>query len=257
MKNIKNKFYVDPFVYLIILIALITGMFKSISIIMLIIIIHELGHIYFLRKYDYTVKRIEIYPFGGVTKIDKNINTPLHQEMYISIGGIIFQMILFLIFIILYETGTINDNTFFIFKKFNYIFMIFNLLPIVPLDGNVLVNCLLERYLPFKKAYFINIVISIIFVLLFLTYNYVFSFNNYVIVSFLVYKIFMAIKEFKYIHNRFLLERYLYEFPYRKIANERGNSTDILKKETLHFFKADNRYIHEKQVLSKLFDRST
>ena len=65
MKNIKAKFKINSFTYLLILSALWTGLIKNISLILLIVIIHELGHVFFLRHYEYNIEEIEIFPFGG------------------------------------------------------------------------------------------------------------------------------------------------------------------------------------------------
>ena len=76
MKNIKAKFKINTFTYLLILSALWTGLIKNISLILFIVIIHELGHAFFLHRYEYEIIQIEIFPFGGITKVNKPINTP-------------------------------------------------------------------------------------------------------------------------------------------------------------------------------------
>ena len=60
-------------------------------------------------------------------------------------------------------------------------------------------------------------------------------------------------KEEKYYFKRFYLERYLKEYPYKKIENERVVDLKKLKKETLHFFWNKDKYVHEKEVLKEYF----
>jgi len=255
MKIMKNKIYINNSVYLIIFISLITGMFKSISIIMLIITIHELGHIIFLKKFKYQIKKIEIWPFGGITKVEKKLNTPINEEIIIAVGGIFFQTILAIVFYHIKTVGILSYITYDVFKKYNLTILLFNLLPIIPLDGSIIIKSIFEKFLTFNQSYLVSTIISIISLMAFITYNYIFSLNNYIIITFLLYKIITNIKDFKYTKNKFLLERYLYEFPYRKIYHEKKSNHNILRKETLHFFKEDTKYVHERSILGKLFDK--
>ena len=62
-------------------------------------------------------------------------------------------------------------------------------------------------------------------------------------------------KNQKYIINKFYLERYLYNFPYHKIESNKTINIHLLKKNTLHFFKDNNRYLHEKGVLKTFFEK--
>ena len=63
------------------------------------------------------------------------------------------------------------------------------------------------------------------------------------------------LKNFKYQHNRFLLERYLNNLPYQKIRNERKIDLSLLKKNTYHYFKKDNTFISEKRLLKEKYSR--
>ena len=95
MKNIKAKFKMNSVTYLLILTALLTGFIKNISLILIIVIFHECGHIIVLKHYEYEIEKVEIYPFGGVTKVKKPINTPLKKEVMIASAGVLFQILLY------------------------------------------------------------------------------------------------------------------------------------------------------------------
>ena len=96
MKNILNKFNINIFTYLYFLVCLSCGYIRNVLIIFFICLIHEMGHIFFIKLFKYKVISIDIYPFGGYTKIDKMINTSINKDILISLGGIIFQSILYL-----------------------------------------------------------------------------------------------------------------------------------------------------------------
>ena len=87
--------------------ALLAGYIKNISIILIIVLIHELGHVFFFRIYNIEIEKIVIYPFGGVTYINKRIHERIYKDILISLGGIIFQLGLFVIFYLLYRNNFI------------------------------------------------------------------------------------------------------------------------------------------------------
>ena len=45
------------------------------------------------------------------------------------------------------------------------------------------------------------------------------------------------------------------EYPYKKIEHEKTANIHKLKKETLHFFWKDQKYIHEREMLKNSFER--
>ena len=253
MKNICHLFNIHFSTYLLILSFLLTGLIKNIILIYFIVIFHELGHILIIKLLGYKILRVDIYPSGGVTKIDKKINTKISHDLLIASFGVFFQILLYLIFYFLYSFSFIRSSTYELFLTYNTTILIFNLLPIIPLDGYQFLRCIWEILFPFKKAFNISFVISLIAVLLFITYNHLFFFFNYLIITFLIYKIIYEYKNFKYQNYRFQLERYLNDFPYQKIKNERKVDLSLLKKDTYHYFKKDNTYVSEKKVLGKKF----
>ena len=255
MKNILQKIKINNLTYFLLFICLLSGMFKNILLIFLIIIIHEFGHIYFIKKYNYDIKSVELYPFGGITKIEKDLNAPIAHDLIITLGAFLFQIILFLIFYFAFNFDLISYSTYTLFNTYNKSIIIFNLLPIIPLDGHILLKCILEKIFTYKTSAIISIVFSIIGIICYLTYNYIYSINNYLIVTLLIYKTAIYIKNYDYLYNRFLLERYLNNYPYKKSKHENKISFKNFRRETLHFFKVGDKYVHEREILKKKFDK--
>lgn len=250
-----KKFKVNVATYFLILSFLFTGLIKNIVLIYLIVIIHELGHIFIIKKLKYKIVKVEIYPMGGITTVDKKVNTKVNHEILISIFGIIFQLLLFILMFILFKNNLIRESTYNLFNSYNKTIMLFNILPIIPLDGYIFLRSILEYIFPYKKTYYLSLIISIISIVVFITYNEIFSLNNYLIISFLIYKIIISIKEFKYIYMRFLTERYLYELPYEKLKYENKTDINLLKKDTYHYFKNQDKVYSEKKILNKIFNK--
>ncbi len=254
MMNILKKFKINIATYFLILTFLFTGLIKNIILIYLIVIVHELGHILIIKILKYKIIRVDIYPMGGVTLIDKKVNTKISHELLIASFGVIMQFFLGLIFYAFFKNNLISYNTYFLFRNYNKTIMFFNLIPIIPLDGYHILNSLIELFLPFKYAFRSCFIISLISLVLFMLYNGIFSLNNYLIFSFLIFKIYQEYKNFKFRHLKFLLERFMNNLPYRKIRYDKSINLDLLKKDTYHYFKDKGLIYSEKKILAKKFD---
>ena len=78
----------------ILFILLLCGYIRIGIFISLIVIIHELGHVLICKLFKYKIINVTIYPFGGITKIEKDINTSPNKEIILASAGIIMQIIL-------------------------------------------------------------------------------------------------------------------------------------------------------------------
>ncbi len=250
MMNIFHKIKIDFSTYILILMALLAGYIKNISLILIIVIIHELGHVFFFKLFNITIEKIIIYPFGGVTYINKKIHERIYKDILISIGGIFFQIILFILFYLLYRYNIIVLSTYNLFKLYNINIIIFNLIPIIPLDGSKLLLSILTKFFPFKRSYLLMIIIGFISLLLFIIFNFVYQVNDLILYIFLIFKLIEVIKEFKYIMNKFYLERIMYNNYYDKIISNCHNINN-LRLDKYYYFKEKNHYVNEKDYLKK------
>ncbi|WP_299797674.1 site-2 protease family protein [uncultured Shewanella sp.] len=94
---------------------------------------HEYGHIRAMKHFGMKTKGIYLIPFmGGLALSDEKINTRW-QDVVISIMGPTFGLIMSLLSLLAYW---ITGNIFFAgLAAFNALLNLFNLLPILPLDG--------------------------------------------------------------------------------------------------------------------------
>lgn len=253
MKNILTKIKINNFTYYFLILSFLCGLIKNTLILFTIIIIHELGHVITIKAFRYDIEKLEIYPFGGITRINKLINSNILKDFLIAISGVLFQ---FTIINIIINFINFSDNTLNIIKYYNKSIIIFNLLPIIPLDGSKIITNILELFFSYKISYYLTIIISFISIFLFINYNFIYSLNNYLIILLLIFYTIRYLKDYKYMFNKFLLERIMYKLQYKKIINDTKNITE-LKKETLHFFKENNKYIKENKKIAEIFDKNT
>ncbi len=250
MKNILSKVRVDYSTYILILLALLSGYIKNTFIILIIVLIHELGHVFFFYIYKIEIVSIVIYPFGGVSSVNKKIHERIYKDILISMGGIIFQGLLIIIVFLLYKNNLIMGSTYKMYLSYNVSIIIFNMIPLIPLDGSKLVLALLSKYFSYRISYIMMIIFSFISLICFIFYNMIYKLNDIVIYIFLILNIFRCIKDFKYVRNKFYLERILYNNYYNGIVNDSSNINDM-RIDKYYYYKRDNRYINEKEYLLK------
>lgn len=97
------------------------------------LVFHEYGHIRAMQYFSMKTKGIYLIPFfGGLAVSDDKINTRW-QDVVISIMGPTFGLLMSIASLLLYWS---TDITFFAgLAVFNSLLNLFNLLPILPLDG--------------------------------------------------------------------------------------------------------------------------
>ena len=180
--------------------------------------------------FRWDIDKIVILPFGAMIKYNELINRRLLEEFLIAISGVIFQYIFFLIL-----KDIINYKY---FSFINYFIIIFNLIPIYPLDGSKILNVIFNKITTFRNSILLTLIISYICIL---------------ILSFILFKETTKLyNEKEAIFNKFLLERNLYEFKFKH--KKTINSVMKMKKDYKHLFKINNKYVTEKYYLKNKFD---
>ena len=231
MKNI----YINPLFYVFSFIFLVTGFFKPFLFMMIYLIVHEFGHIIVAFGFGYKVMKINVYPCGLLTIFDMKINDSIIKNFLIAISGPLFQCLCYLVLKKYYEI--------------HLFLIVFNLLPIYPLDGSKIFGCFLYLIFPYKKSNKFLFVSSYILSLSILTY-FIFNFNLIYILIFSI--LFMRSIEFyknrKYLFNMFILERLLYNFNFLFI--KKIDNINYMYKGRYHYIKYKNNYIEEKKYLS-------
>lgn len=210
----KNIFKINIFTYIFLILSMLSGYGREMLIVYFILIVHELGHYILFKYYNINVNKITLYPYGGMIDNNMLINTNSKKVLIISLGGIFIQIVLYLIIYLLFKMGFIEYNFYKMFFKYNLYIILFNLIPIYPLDGFKILNSVLELVLSFKLSLKISIIFNFVFIILFFLYLYIFNINNYVIVIFLLCNLINYIKNIKYIINKFYLERMIYDIKY-------------------------------------------
>ena len=235
MNTLKIK--INYLTYLVIVLFLFSGFKNNLKYILLVFTVHELGHIFFCKLFKVEIISVEVYPFGGVIKLNNFINSSLIMQFLISSGGLIFQLFLFFI-----------KNPF--INSYNMYFLLINIIPVIPLDGSKILLNTLCCFFSYYKSLIITNFISIfsLIIVIFFTRN----------ITFFIFSLVFIIRDlrnFLYYFNKFLLERYLYDFNYKKSKNYKKLDLKKLKIGKLGYF-YENKWKSEKYFLAKKFDKN-
>ena len=209
-------------------------------------IIHELGHLALLKFFNWQVRKVIILPFGGLTLIEEALNRPISEEFLIVLAGPLFQII-----------GYIFLKHFFLVPNLFFMhigLLLFNLLPIYPLDGAKIVLLLLEKIFPYKLSHLLILVISYVSLFFLFTFNlsYLRNLIIFLCMLFIFFRLFKESRRHKYYFEKFLLERYLYKFAFFKVKIIRDENK--MYRDYRHLFKNGKYYLTEEEYLKKRFD---
>ena len=242
---IKTIYKIHPSVYILAFFSIITASFIEFITIMSLVLIHELGHYMAAILLKEEVKKIWIYPFGGITKINMELNASFKKEFIILSMGPIFQIIGSIILI-----GILPQKKELIMIYHNGILW-FNLLPIYPLDGGKLLKLGLDFLCPYKMSFKIIIQVSYSIVVVIMFIEQTIHINTIYIIIFLVYLIRKEQKKEKMYYEKLLLEKYLKKrkYPRRDIIQ---SEKDFYKRRN-HLIKTRNQYLSENEYLWKKY----
>lgn len=228
------------------LFSVFTASFFPFFIISILVIVHELGH--FLMSYllGGKILKISIYPYGGISKFRLSLNISIVKEFLVLIAGPLFQMLSFVMLSFFYpeKQGVI--------ASYHYSILFFNLLPIYPLDGGKLLNLVFQLFLPYRGSFIFTMVVgySLVFVLA-LSLFQSFTLNLLFICLFLLIKLTTESRQIQYLYERFLLERYLHSYSFKK--SRIVDDCKKFRRNYRHLVKQDGNYYLEREILQKKY----
>lgn len=229
----------------------LTGLFQEFFIFATLLFVHELGH--FLTGYfcGFELDKIYFYPYGGCSKFKTKINVPLWKEFLVLIMGPIMQIICYIVLsFILTRPGDIM-----LLQSYHYGILVFNLLPIYPLDGGKFLSILLASWIPYKKSLNLTFLLSSIFLGIYFCLSFFISpiFEGCLMSLLLFSKLREEYKKKYLYYNKFLLERYLEPISFTKrkiIARE-----EDMYRDHKHLLFYNHRYYSEHEFLENHFQK--
>ena len=172
------------------------GLFTS-FLLFLSVLLHELAHSFVAIGEGLKVREITLFFLGGMAILEKECKTS-QGSFKIAISGPVISFLLAFLMILLsnnlLESNIIISNLFKQVGSLNLLIGLFNLLPIMPLDGGVILKSIIWHFTGSKRAGIKVAIISarlISFIFIFIA---IFSFQNgnfYTAICFLIISLFI------------------------------------------------------------------
>lgn len=156
-------------------ICIIAGIFDSFLYCLFAIIIHETGHIILMCIFGYAPEKIKISLFEISISDRKRQERSFIQNFLIIFFGPFANFICFILFYLLYLIG--NDY-FLYFAAANFSVGLFNILPVMSLDGGQLLYLILSRFFSDTGSQRIVNVITFIIIFPLASLGFILLFNS-------------------------------------------------------------------------------
>ncbi|AKL95100.1 peptidase M50 [Clostridium aceticum] len=144
--------------------------FFQLIVMIFVIVVHELAHSLTSIHYGIDVEEIELFPFGGVAKANNYLEMDPFKEMVIAIVGPMSNFIMMFVMIVLQSYIALQMELVHFFILSNLTIGLFNMLPILPLDGGRILRAYISSKIGLKRGTKAAIRISkVLTIFLFLT----------------------------------------------------------------------------------------
>lgn len=248
INNMWNKIEIHPTCYFFLFVAILTGNFIIVVLSSILLLGHECGHFFMAMYFGWPTDKIVFYPFGGIAKFKADINSPLKQELLVLLMGPIIQCIIFYLF----RYINLPIQHYQLLTNIHYQILLFNLLPIYPLDGGRILQCFSCYFISYYRSFqFIYYVSYTVIICLFLMIHP--SLQLLLIGSILFIRMILEQKKTKYYQEKFLLERYLHVYPFKK--KKIVTSDKNFKRDYQHIVYQNKKYLYEKEYLYKKYQK--
>ncbi|MDE5412456.1 M50 family metallopeptidase [Alkalihalobacterium chitinilyticum] len=194
--------------------GIITGYFKEVIMVFLIVFIHEMGHVFAAKWFKWRISKIELLPFGGVAEMNESSNRPFREELIVIVSGPTQHLWMIGASFLLVQTPLWSTADHQLFVWHNLMILGFNLLPIWPLDGGRILHLACTYKLPYKQGQKLTLLLSttgIVIIGMISLKLFPFHLNLWVVLSFLCIANYLEWKQRHYIFMRFLLDRFYLE----------------------------------------------
>ena len=141
---------ISPWFLILLIVFSFSGMLTKVLGVFASVLWHEAAHAAAARLLGYTVREVELLPFGGVARIDRLGEADSQNDLFIALTGPIASFILAAGIAIL--SCYVHGWDWIFFFHTNLMLGGFNLLPALPLDGGRILRAWLSQLCGYRKA---------------------------------------------------------------------------------------------------------
>ncbi len=133
-----------------------------------IMVLHEFAHVMVAAILHCPTEKIVIYPFGLCAEIKKTELLSFSNRLFLYGAGACAHLVVSGVLFLLKSWQLISALMFEYMIQINVNYLLFNLMPVYPLDGYQILLSFLYLFLPYRYALYLSELISILMVYLFL-----------------------------------------------------------------------------------------
>src|SRR5699024_9582977 len=121
-------------------------------------------HFLMARLLGWRIEKLMLWFFGGVMVTDEHLSRPIYEEFLVVIAGPL-QHVFIYIGLFYFGDLLLGEQLLTEAYQYNIWILLFNLIPIWPLDGGKCVQLGLTSLFPFKTAYQAMLIVSLCFII--------------------------------------------------------------------------------------------
>lgn len=250
MKKQSVELIVEPLTVVYIALSLILGRFSFVIGLFALTIFHEFFHCFAATIFKIPVESIHITPIGCHANITMLERSARFKQFIVLIVGPLSFFFSWAIIKWLFNLDIISIYRYEELCKTNLLIMIFNLLPIYPLDGGrigkIFLSSLFDELTALKMNGVINVILGTIFGV------YLFMVGQYVFATYLIILGIKNIWKIKKKYQTFIGERLIYG---SKATKKKLNVRPIIYRYAQNFYLTRQGIISEKQFISKIITK--
>ena len=248
-----QKIKLPIFSLLFFILASYSGYGKSLLQIFLLISIHELFHILTALALRYEIASICIFPFGLSMQLDNLEFRHSIDEIMIAMAGLVSYLCSMPLLEYVYQFDYISKVNFHWLQTINTSILIFNSLPIYPLDGGRILHGLMHMIMPYRLAKKTTIICSS-FCFCLISLKFVDSISMFVIVLlFLCFQLVQSWISIPIMTRLFYLHRYIHPSKYKA----KYHQYDDLYRNKTNFIASKHEILSEQEWLNRRFTSSS
>lgn len=162
------KFHLSFSFLIFLVLAIFSKVIQTYLIIFFILLIHELGHLGAALYFNYKISDMYIYPFGFSATIHHLNHAFPYEIIIIMICGLGMHLIFIFVLNICGDFHLFSSTYTQYLLHINYSILLFNLLPIYPLDGARILFALLRLFLSYSLSKYVIFILSLLCLLYFM-----------------------------------------------------------------------------------------
>lgn len=157
----ETTYSLHPLFVCLLAIAAATGYIFELLTLFAIVLVHELGHVVCAKTFGWNITEVKLLPFGGIAETEDGALSPAWQEWVVAIAGPLQNGLMIIIALSAESWGWCSSTWAEGFVRANALIGLFNLLPILPLDGGRMLQAMCSWWMSYHQTLLVGTRVSI------------------------------------------------------------------------------------------------